>query len=88
MSGGYFDYSQYRIETIADEIESIMAENDAAGWYNFSNETIALFKDAVRVLRRAYVYAHRIDWLVSGDDGEESFRDRLIEELEEIEETK
>jgi hypothetical protein len=31
----------------------------------------------------AQIYTQRIDWLVSGDDGEDSFRERLKEDLEE-----
>jgi len=34
------------------------------------------------VLRKAAIYAQRIDWLLSGDDGEESFLERLKEELD------
>jgi hypothetical protein len=30
------------------------------------------------------VYAQRVDWLVSGDDGEESFITRLAEDLKEL----
>ena len=32
-------------------------------------------------MRAAAIYAQRIDWLVSGDDGEETFHQRLAEEL-------
>jgi hypothetical protein len=45
------------------------------------DEVIEKFKEAVEVLKKAYTYAHRIDWLLSGDDGEESFLRRLKEEL-------
>lgn len=31
----------------------------------------------------AQIYTQRIDWLVSGDDSEDSFRERLKEDLEE-----
>lgn len=50
----------------------------------YSKETIAEFKRGLDILRKAYVYAQRIDWLLSGDDGEESFHERLKEELEEL----
>jgi hypothetical protein len=36
------------------------------------------------VLRQAYVYAQRIDWLVCGDDGEDSFQRRLKFEMEKL----
>jgi hypothetical protein len=42
------------------------------------------FKNAAKYLRIAYVYAQRVDWLISGDDGEESFLERLKEELEKL----
>ena len=33
----------------------------------------------------AWAYAKRIDWMMSGDDSEESMHNRLKEELEEFE---
>jgi hypothetical protein len=39
----------------------------------------------MKALRVAAVYTQRIDWLVSGDDGEESFLERLKEELGQLE---
>ncbi len=41
-------------------------------------------RDAVKQLRIAYVYVQRLDWFLSGDDSEESFIERLNEELNEI----
>jgi hypothetical protein len=35
-------------------------------------------------LKIAQVYAQRVDWLVSGDDGEESFITRLDEDLNKL----
>jgi hypothetical protein len=32
-------------------------------------------------LNQALIYAQRIDWLVSGDDGEDTFHARLAEDL-------
>lgn len=92
MSGGHFDYQQYRISQIADEIKLLIENNNSEPneWgkpvqQNYSPEVIDLFKDAVVCLRKAFIYAQRIDWLVSGDDGEKSFLIRLNEELHEIE---
>jgi len=78
MSGGHFDYSQYKILQIAEEIEKIISENDH---YRFSSDIIEEFVNAIYILKKAYIYAQRIDWLVSDDDGEESFKERLFEEL-------
>lgn len=92
MSGGEFDYDQYKIDRIAEEVDTLIRNNsstelDEWGYpkgHNYSPEVIAKFKQAVVVLRQAFVYAHRIDWLVSGDDGEDTFLRYLEQELQEI----
>jgi hypothetical protein len=93
MSGGHFEYQQYRIEDIARGIEELVESNDDESlneWGDrrgrgYSAETIEKFKIAVDTLRRAAIMAQRVDWLVSGDDGEDSFHRRWAEELEEYE---
>jgi hypothetical protein len=92
MSGGHFQYKQWEIQNIADEVEQLILDNDSEEldeWgyrkgSHFTPETIAEFKKGLTVLRQAFVYAQRIDWLVSGDDGEDSFLRRLKLELEKI----
>jgi hypothetical protein len=92
MSGGYFDYQQYRIGDICAEVEQLIKNNDSeeVNHYGdpigrgYSENTIARFKEAVYFLTVAQIYAQRIDWLVSGDDGEDSFHRRLSEEKREI----
>ena len=92
MSGGHFDYNQYRITTIADTIDSMIWNNnsqevnewgDSIG-NNYSEETINEFEKAVLYLNLAYIYAQRIDWLVSGDDGEDTFHKRLTDDLKNL----
>ncbi len=41
-----------------------------------------IMKRAVYVLRVAYIYAKRVDWMLSGDDSEESLAKRLEEDLQ------
>ncbi len=77
MSGGHFDYAQYHIHHIAEQIEHIIETRQDY----YSPETIAEFNKAVVLLNQAYIYAQRIDWLVEGDDMEEDFHRRLKEEL-------
>lgn len=48
-------------------------------------EILEEFKKGLKILKTAAIYAQRIDWLLSGDDGEESFKERLKEELDELE---
>lgn len=50
-------------------------------YHNYSNEVIKEFKKGLIILKKAYIYAQRIDWLLSGDDGQENFLIRLKEEL-------
>jgi hypothetical protein len=90
MSGGHFNYEQYKIQMIADDIEQIIISNNGdkinqygnRKGYSFSEETIAEFKKGLDILRQSCIYAQRIDWLVSGDDGEDSFHIRLKQDLE------
>lgn len=52
---------------------------------DYQPETIAELKNGLTILRAAAVYAQRIEWLLSGDDGEESFLRRLKDDLEKLE---
>jgi len=81
MSGGHFDYKQYNIEEIADEIEEMIASNDEARGEGYPPEIIERFKEAAYTLRQAAEMAQRVDWLVSCDDGEESFMRRWDKEV-------
>lgn len=93
MSGGYFDHQQYNIERIADDVEQLIISNystEKDEWgddigYHFSPETVEEFKIGLEHLRKGFIYAQRIDWLVSGDDGEDSFHTRLQSDLKKVE---
>ena len=52
--------------------------------YGYRFETLRQMKRAVKCLRKAAVYAQRIDWLLSGDDSEETFMARLIPDLKAV----
>jgi hypothetical protein len=81
MSGGHFNHNQGKLTIIAETIESEIRINSSV--HHFSPETIKEFEQAVTLLRTAYVYVQRIDWLLSADDSEETFHKRLQEELKE-----
>lgn len=77
MSGGHFDYDQYRINEIACQLkEDILFMKD-----KYEENTIKEFKEAYKLLKKAAVYVERIDYLLSGDDGEDNFHERLAEDL-------
>jgi hypothetical protein len=89
MSGGHFNYAQYRVEEIAREIEALIETNDdeSDDEYGFKRgrgyppEVIDRFREAAHTLYQAAEMAQRVDWLVSGDDGEGSFLKRWLEEV-------
>jgi len=84
MSGGYFNYKQFELQRIADEIEQLVLEDARHDWDDKLHEqTIDEFKEAIRLLRRAYIYVQRIDWLASGDDTQIEFLQRLQKQLKE-----
>jgi hypothetical protein len=78
MSGGRFEYKQYDMNYIADKIEHEVLINSK------KKEVIEKFKEAVIILRKAAIYTQRVDWLLSGDDEEETFLERLKKDLEEL----
>ncbi len=69
MSGGHFNYIQYKLEDIAEELENIIVENDSdeLNEYgdrigkNYSEETIDEFMNAIVFLKLCETYIQRID---------------------------
>ena len=113
MSGGHFNYAQYRIADIRYEIEDYLDGHPLDGcdvesyikdhWldddgkeyirkhhhtipnqYEFSGETLYEMHKCVELLKKAEVYVQRIDWLLSGDDSEETFLRRLRAVLKDL----
>lgn len=81
------DYNDIRYEVSEWESEHYYDEDGKeTNYYDYEPETIEEFCKAIKVLREAAVYAQRIDWLLSGDDGEETFHKRLKEELGKLKE--
>jgi len=89
MSGGHFDYTQHQISMIADSVEQLIINNNSTEINDYGNfkgrqysaETIEEFEKGLNILKQAYIYAQRIDWLVSNDDNEDIFHIRLQKEL-------
>lgn len=82
MSGGSFDYKQYQLSMLLEEVKQEFLEQSKSNENErYSKETLKKFKKAIKFLKKAYVYVCRIDYLISGDDSEESFHKRLKKEL-------
>mgnify|MGYP001122404041 CR=1 FL=1 len=104
MSGGAFDYNQYRIRDIYEQIERELESQGKEKpkeelWMRkeyyeeypeekfehvYREDVQQIFKDGIEILKKAEIYAQRIDWYLSGDDNEDSLVSRLKEDLENI----
>jgi hypothetical protein len=102
MSGGAFEYSQYKIrdihEHIQNELDKQGQEKQVEFWNKeyfekypearfeeiYREDVQQIFKDGIEALKKAEVYAQRIDWFLSGDDGEDSLVSRLKSDLEKL----
>ena len=102
MSGGAFDYEQYRItmiwKAIQNELDKQGQEKQVKFWEKeyyekhpeqrfeevYREDVQQIFKDGIEALKKAEVYAQRIDWFLSGDDGEDSLVSRLKSDLDKL----
>lgn len=105
MSGGHWDYMQYRFTDVSEDIEKLIEKNGQPktteelkqGWHDdewykkypedkyhhkYPPEVIEEFKKGAEIIKLAQIYMNRIDWLLSGDDGEETFISRLKKDKE------
>lgn len=74
----YIKVSKYEEFVYLDE------EGEEMYFPEYTERTLDEFRKGVEILKKASIYANRIDWLLSGDDGEDNFYERLNEELEEL----
>ena len=94
MSGGYFEGpNYYSLQNLGEELEKVFLKQKEY-FYNldspdetkgevdhkFSTETLNKIKDTADLLFKVASMVNRIDYLLSGDDSEESFRIRWKEE--------
>ena len=89
MSGGTFNYFQHNIRDIYETIEyHLEVQGKETEWGDehpiYEQQVLKHLQDAIECLKKAYVYAHRVDWFLAGDDGNENFIKRLNEELNEL----
>ena len=79
MSGGRFDYIQYRLEDVVEQVENELSDNEG-----YSETVEDILGRTVLYLKLATIYLNRVDWFLSGDDGEEQLVNRLKEDLDEF----
>ncbi len=88
MSGGHFNYNGYiyfQVEEFANQLEKDIANNNIPDEYGYSsaynNEVIDYLKFQVSKIRQMAETMRAIDYLYSGDHGEDSFL-KVIQDLE------
>ena len=81
MSDGFFNYEEYSIQFLIEEMERLINENTR----NYSENTIRQFQHTLDLLELTRVYIRRVDYLLSGDDNEEDFHARLKVALKKLE---
>lgn len=110
MSGGRWDYIEYRFTDIVEDMKRLINRNGKlktpeemkeedwrdAEWYEkysedkyhrkYPDKVIEKFKEGIEIIEKAQIYIQRFDYLLSGDDGEGSFLERLEEELSKLKE--
>lgn len=91
MSGGAFDHKQFHIDQLIEDMENLLKRVDKEpidSWECDSLKNYVEDKDSFKAtiitniqhLKMAYIYTQRIDWFVSGDDGEETMYERIEED--------
>ena len=81
MSGGNLDYFYSRFD---EPLEKISKEIKW-GKNKWSPEVLSEFQITLKYLKIAQVYSNDVEWLLSGDYGDDSFLESIKEELEELE---
>jgi hypothetical protein len=105
MSGGHWDYKQYFLTEVIEDLSKLIHQNGQLKSYDelkeqsrwdrayhekypedkfhieYSDEIIEHFEKGAEIITQAQIYIQRIDWLLSGDDGPETFIERLKEDL-------
>jgi hypothetical protein len=86
MSGGHFNgnrYIYYQVYQFADELENEIERNNIKDEWGYapelSEETLSLLRQKVSEIRKISEEMRHIDYLYSGDHGEESFMERMKE---------
>lgn len=84
MSGGHFgDYDYYKVSQFADELEVEIENNDKPdeyGWkHNHDPEVIDYLEAQIPKLRKMAEIMRAVDYLYSGDYGDDSFLLRVKE---------
>jgi len=74
MSGGFFEYKQFYLKDIINDIKEVLENKNTS---DFSDDVLDEFEKAILIIQKAYRYIEVIDMLVSGDYSEKEFMEEI-----------
>lgn len=79
MSGGHFNYINRSLAGLREELAETYLQIESENTFSATFKEYFKFvvKDTLMMLDTTYESLQRIDYLVSGDDSEESFKEKL-----------
>ena len=81
MSGGHFNYNCFNVSRFADDLREEIQNNNVKDEYGDSNdyspETITRLSVIQQIIKSAGKLAYAVEWLYSGDYGEETFAEEV-----------
>ena len=75
MSGGHFNYVQHQMMNVIEDLKEVLSDDV------YPPEQRKAMQKGLLLLKIATVYVDRIDYYVCGDDGDETFLERLRSDL-------
>jgi len=85
MSGGHFDYQEYGILRVSEDIEAFVEKYSKHNLSEWTGEMVDPVDPDIcekmlivsNMLKEIYEYAKSIDYYISGDYGEDTIREKL-----------
>lgn len=77
MSGGYFDYKQFQLLHVADELGNLLDEHESLESVQDKEALIKEFDNLIKMLDYSYKVIHHIDYFLSDDISEETMWKRI-----------
>jgi len=81
MSGGHFDYAYHIVENFCEILKRNIRDNkkkDESGYApEYSEEVINELKKILASTKKTAELMYHTEWLMSGDDGEETFLENI-----------
>jgi len=82
MSGGTFDYIDYQLKILIDEMTDI--KNEQFNFIKDDNDidfVMKLYNDTIKQLELNHIILHRLDLYLAGDDRYDTFIEKLYHDL-------